>query len=80
MKEREGMATGAASLSILQGVMHINGEVTLDEIKTSILTEMRRKANAKTMENVVVLRPLSITCIFSIKIMKMSRKEGAMRV
>ena len=68
-------------MSRLQGVICINGAVTLNEIKTNMPIEMRKKANGETIANVVLLRTLLITCIFSIKIMKiMSRKEGVKRL
>lgn len=80
MKEREGVTTGAKTLSRLQGVMHVKEGVTLDKIKSSISTEMRRKTNAEMMTSFVLFRPLLITCIFSIKTVKVSGNEGVMRV
>lgn len=77
MKEREGVTTVAKSLSRLHRVMYMKERVTLDKIKNSIPIEMRRKANAETMANFVLLRSLLITCIFSTEIVTiMSGKEG----
>lgn len=49
------------------GVLYRSGGITLDKVRAGISNEIRRKADAETTANLVLLRPLLITSVFSVK-------------